>query len=119
MKTRKSNKGKNQISRHYMTRIRQFGDYLASRDGGWFCFYCHIPLIRANKVPSGFAQATIDHKQALANGGPDIVANMVLACQKCNHEKGVQDFDQFYTQTAQRRQTPRPEYQGTYPFAEE
>lgn len=110
----------NQLSRFYISKLKQFGGILAYRDGGWYCHYCHIPLVRKVLVVSpDYAQATIDHKEALAKGGADATPNMVLACEKCNWEKADRDYTEFYIATADRRTTPRPEFQWSHPFAEE
>jgi 5-methylcytosine-specific restriction endonuclease McrA len=122
MKKRKANKGKNQISARYVTRLKQYGDTLAIRDGGWYCHYCSCAIHRCpdmTDTPIKPRQATIDHKTPLSKGGADMKYNMVLACFYCNQEKGDGDYTQFYEATAHRRHTPRPQLQRTYPGAEE
>jgi 5-methylcytosine-specific restriction endonuclease McrA len=44
------------------------------------CHYCNMPLT--------FKTATIDHAKSLRYGGTDKDDNLVLACHKCNFEKG-------------------------------
>lgn len=50
---------------------------IAQRDG-WTCAYCLCALDEDD--------ATIEHFVALTHGGPDHLANQVLACQPCNAE---------------------------------
>lgn len=52
-------------------------DRLKLLDGN-ICFYC-------GKQDSNL---TVDHFYPLSRGGSDIDRNCVLACFKCNHEKG-------------------------------
>lgn len=44
------------------------------------CFWCRCDVNRCT--------ATIDHLIPLSNDGPDEPCNLVLACSKCNHERG-------------------------------
>lgn len=44
------------------------------------CFVCNDPT------------PTIDHLQARANGGPDIIANYALLCRRHNSSKGTKDL---------------------------
>lgn len=46
-----------------------------------FCHWCYKLLTRNT--------ATIDHLLPLNEGGEDNIENMVLACDKCNHERGT------------------------------
>lgn len=84
--------------------INRFGDFLAERDGGWYCFYCAIPLIRTKShssrfiemaIQDGFGIATIDHCKPLSKGGSNKPENMVLCCYTCNERKGDSDAKIF------------------------
>lgn len=48
------------------------------------CAYCRKSATR----DAGPRSATIDHVTPIASGGLDEIGNMVLACQRCNFEKG-------------------------------
>lgn len=98
------------IKRSYIAR---FGTYLAKRDGGWVCHYCHTPLIahKDKRKPVKHIHrkiqpqpATIDHKTALVNGGLDEPENMVLCCEDCNKDKGTTDYKTYWRSTAHKRQ---------------
>lgn len=52
---------------------------LLERDGS-DCFYCGKPLED---------DITLEHLQALVSGGKNILSNMVLTHEKCNHEAGI------------------------------
>lgn len=45
----------------------------------WRCFYCGRPI---------WQSYTIDHVIPLSKGGPNKISNIVLACVRCNLEKG-------------------------------
>lgn len=40
---------------------------------------------------------TLDHVKPRSLGGPDIATNIVCACNECNHDKGHQDWREWYT----------------------
>lgn len=50
------------------------------------CHYCHIHTILDD--PMDDHGATLDHLVPKARGGSDRNENLVLACRKCNHDKG-------------------------------
>jgi len=51
------------------------------------CLHCGAPLaIAADGTPLG--RATIEHIIPRAHGGTDDLANLALACDRCNFEKG-------------------------------
>lgn len=84
--------------------IHHFGEKLAKRDGGMFCHYCAIPLVRANPhKPNaledwrrrGKGIATVDHCQPLCRGGSSKLENLVLSCYDCNIRKGDSTYDMF------------------------
>ena len=52
---------------------------VAQRDG-WGCSFCRADLT--------VETATIEHFVALTSGGPDALANMMLACRPCNTRAG-------------------------------
>jgi 5-methylcytosine-specific restriction endonuclease McrA len=49
------------------------------------CTYCN-----AEDIP-----LQIEHIQPRAKGGSNRIANLCLACERCNRQKGIQDIDQF------------------------
>lgn len=63
------------------------------RANGARCHYCN----RSGTVDQGPDERPwwIDHKHALARGGPDTEDNLVLACKRCNLAKGVKPYNQF------------------------
>ena len=71
-----------------------WGDILAVRDGGFFCHYCHAPLIPPSSmlypppVDPCAVPGSVDHMTPLCRGGIRQKANLVLACRACNAEKG-------------------------------
>jgi 5-methylcytosine-specific restriction endonuclease McrA len=52
----------------------------AMRDCGRRCVYCAAPL--------EFDYATLDHVYPLSHGGAHVPGNVVLACARCNRQKG-------------------------------
>lgn len=56
--------------------IRQF---VILRDG-YKCRYCGKPLTKKS--------VTIDHIIPKSKGGPTVESNLVVACQRCNRQKG-------------------------------
>lgn len=65
---------------------RSYGQKLALRDGGYFCFYCKEPLT---------SDFHIDHKFPAGKGGAHSIENFVLACMPCNQEKHAKDIDEY------------------------
>jgi len=59
---------------------------LIKRDGVC-CHYCNKPLIEQ--------QMTLDHKHPFALGGDDSLENLVIACLRCNREKGNQRYEDY------------------------
>lgn len=61
------------------------------------CIYCSQSLIVDWRDPErvrfldseGRATPELDHVHSLANGGPHVVENIVLACLRCNRRKGA------------------------------
>ena len=98
--------------------LAQFGQQLAARDGGWYCHYCHLPLVddtpRNQQIwrSLGHGIATVDHKTPSAKGGGDCLSNMVLACRRCNEEKGHMSYQRYRLKTFNRRlKRKKPEKQ--------
>lgn len=57
----------------------------------WECQYCHCRLT--------LRTATKDHVQATANGGQNVIENMVAACKRCNNLKAdmpLRKFEETY-----------------------
>lgn len=63
-------------------------DTLRSRDGD-SCNYCSAVMDFGPWTPTNILGATVDHVVPLAAGGPDTLANTVLACLSCNTRKGA------------------------------
>jgi len=59
---------------------------------GYQCAYCH-----AKGVP-----LQVEHVVPKAKGGSDRISNLVIACQKCNQNKGVQSIEEFLAQKPDR-----------------
>lgn len=87
---------------------------LAKRDGGYFCHYCHAPIMFFEDIPvhevtlhvrTGYIKTmqrdpsikalSIDHKVPRAKGGSNKLDNLLLSCEKCNQRKGKKDYDDF------------------------
>lgn len=54
--------------------------FISGRDGGCTCAYCGKGLSEN--------EATLEHVIPISKGGPDIPANIVIACKKCNEAAG-------------------------------
>lgn len=59
---------------------------------GCKCAYCGVKS----------EQLTLDHIHPKTKGGEDLATNIVPACQRCNHEKGSNNWKMWFKQ--------RPEY---------
>jgi hypothetical protein len=72
------------------------------------CHYCGVPIATAQSlegyvtdvdgyliVAPGFAPGCRDHKVPRARGGPDVPANLVPACIRCNSAKGARPYLDF------------------------
>lgn len=69
---------------------------LAERDGGWVCAYCESQVRpECHEFSADIPQAEVDHVIARAAGGPDVLANMALACQECNAKKSDRSISEF------------------------
>lgn len=64
------------------------------RSQGFKCFYCR------SLVPKG--SMTIDHRIPKAMGGDSSKENVVLACHKCNMDKGSMSEEEFLKAKATR-----------------
>ena len=63
---------------------------LALKTHGGTCYYCkRAPATETSE------QLTVDHVEAIANGGKDDLSNLVVACRPCNNEKGQGSIDAF------------------------
>lgn len=101
---RRPTKATIRAKRRHHSLVHHFGNKIARRDGGYFCHYCLIPLVRANPhkpnavedwAKRGKGIASIDHKQPLSRGGSNKLENMVLACYICNIRKGDSTYEAF------------------------
>ncbi len=75
-------------------RIKLF-ETIYARDGG-HCVYCGV---KTHRLAKGLSRspglATLDHVVPRSQGGPLNSANLVLACQACNNQRGVMDAQAF------------------------
>ena len=88
-KYKKTEKGKFQRrKRKYMSRAlgKIDADYLAELLRGNICYYCGCK-ITGNK--------TIDHKMPIIKGGTNDNDNLVLACVRCNTQKGSKTEEEY------------------------
>lgn len=88
-KYKKTEKGKFQRrKRKYMSRAlgEIDADYLAELLRGNICYYCGCK-ITGNK--------TIDHKMPIIKGGTNDNDNLVLACVRCNTQKGSKTEEEY------------------------
>jgi 5-methylcytosine-specific restriction endonuclease McrA len=89
-------------------------EFIADRDGGWFCHYCGRPLANIDggetqsclytwgrhEHPNGLCFPELDHVVAQARGGSNYVDNLVLACggrDGCNQVKKALTYLEFVT----------------------
>lgn len=63
---------------------------LALKTHGGTCYYC-----KKKPATETSEQFTVDHIEAIANGGKDDLSNLVVACRPCNNEKGQGSIDAF------------------------
>lgn len=70
--------------KHYGGELRWARRTLIKRDGN-ICSLCKEPMANMKEV-------TIDHIQALANGGTDRIDNLRLVHETCNRERGTGFF---------------------------
>ncbi len=59
------------------------------------CSLMITPACRLRKGITPKAERTIDHVTPLADGGPDICANLDMACRSCNSSKGAKPPQQY------------------------
>ena len=67
---------------------RSILEHIISRDKG-LCHYCGR---KTNRRQGSALQATRDHVVPHSMGGPNTKGNFVLACQRCNNDRGTQLF---------------------------
>lgn len=64
------------------------------RDGNQ-CHYCnravHLDMTRRTHSKA----ATLDHVRTIAEGGGNEMWNLVVACKRCNEQRGTMPYDQF------------------------
>lgn len=61
----------------------------------WLCFYCHEPVACWQCTPEVHREATRDHVVPKSQGGGNRYENLVLACRRCNEERGDTEFEVF------------------------
>ncbi len=73
--------------------IKKYGEQLVKRDG-YVCHYCGEKLVESI---SGFNErgASVDHIISQSEGGTDDLSNLVLACRRCNLDKGTKHYHQY------------------------
>ena len=64
-----------------------------------YCYYCATKISDKNKAKSKF---DIDHYDPVFLGGNDEITNIVLACKKCNNDKGNEYGGAFRTKPLRR-----------------
>jgi len=75
-------------------RLKLF-ETIFARDGER-CVYCGAQTHRLGKGLSRSPHlATLDHVLPRSKGGPLNAANLVLACQACNNQRGIMDAEEF------------------------
>lgn len=75
-----------------MTQAHRLLHLLGERDG-WTCAYCGAP-VRCPCRPDG-EWAVSDHVIPKSRGGPDDPSNRVLACGRCNTDKGARTPEEW------------------------
>lgn len=71
---------------------RRKGHYIVSR-GRTQCYYCKCPFNWDD--PTSEYYPTREHKQPRSKGGRNGHGNVVLACSRCNNEKGAMTLRQY------------------------
>lgn len=61
----------------------------------WKCAYCRRPMRKKRHKDFRGQEATVDHDLPVSRGGGNWKANLVMACAKCNHEKGDMTGDEY------------------------
>ena len=76
------------------------------RKQGDRCYYCRVRMTASAPPgePRPPTMRTVDHVVPLAAGGTNEAGNLVLACNRCNREKGDLDARTFL---ASRRSAPK------------
>ena len=67
---------------------------IAARDG-WKCVWCSLALT-AEVAKGAPARATKEHLIPRSEGGPNKLANITLACNSCNSQRGVRELPEQY-----------------------
>lgn len=52
----------------------------------WRCCYCGVRMMGVTNDDPTFA--TFEHVVPRSRGGTNLMANLVVACRQCNHERG-------------------------------
>jgi 5-methylcytosine-specific restriction endonuclease McrA len=65
---------------------------IIARDGTGDCHYCGVDLAEDER--------TIDEKQPRSRGGFAVLDNQVIACPKCNVQKGAMTYEAFMAKMA-------------------
>lgn len=63
------------------------------KERGLICHWCGRPVVRMRSGEGRHANntATLDHVVSRIFGGSDRRTNCVIACRKCNHDRGLVD----------------------------
>jgi len=62
------------------------------------CHYCKCRVyLDGRQMKTNYAAqiAQLEHKNPVVHGGSDSFSNLVLACKKCNRDKGIHDYGSF------------------------
>lgn len=65
--------------------LREFGPWLARRDGGWFCRYCGIDVSAEWEIDHVWPRSRADEYSGCVHEP----RNLVLACRACNRAKAA------------------------------
>lgn len=65
--------------------LRDFGPWLARRDGGWFCRYCGVDVSAEWEIDHVWPRSRADEYSGCVHEP----RNLVLACRACNRAKGA------------------------------
>jgi 5-methylcytosine-specific restriction endonuclease McrA len=63
------------------------------RRHGTHCAYCRVEMVKYHS--DSRIHPTRDHIIQLGRGGLNVLANITMACRKCNHEKGMLDGEEY------------------------
>jgi 5-methylcytosine-specific restriction endonuclease McrA len=83
-------------------RHRKKAKLFKQQDG--LCCLCHKPMtirLGTSKGRPSKSDATFEHKHLKSEGGTNACSNVPLSHSRCNHHRGVEDFETFKTRIAE------------------